>query len=133
MTARRISWIIALLMTASVLLALNGCQMGQQNTLQQKIRKYLYDNQPTTAAEFIQFANRELKGYPSQQILKALHAEGQHQADLGHPSAVGVLSHFASGYAQAKGLSYNAEEWLALQQEALKRNTIKESPSSLWK
>jgi hypothetical protein len=120
-------------MTAFVLLALNGCQIGQENTLQQKIRKYLYDNQPTTAAEFIQFANRELKGYSSRQILKALHAEGQHQAELGHPSAVGVLSYFASGYAQTKGLSYDAEEWVALQQEALKRNTIKESPSSLWK
>lgn len=125
--------LIPLLVGVLVLIAVVGCQSGSQRSLQQKIRKYLYDNQPTTSTEFLVFASKELSDYSSRDILKALLAEGEHQAGLGHPSAVGVLSHFASGYAKTKGLSYDADSWLELQQEALKKNTLKESPSSLWK
>jgi len=122
---------IVALMAISVVIA--GCSGGSKGNLRDTLRKYLYEKQPSTASEFISFANQELTGYTSRQVLDALYDEGKHQAALGHPSAVGVLSQFAAGYASTKGASYDSAPWLKLQEEAIKKRIGKETPSSLWK
>ncbi len=126
-------YVLMIVALTAILIVVAGCGGGSKSNLRDTLRQYLYEKQPSTASEFISFANKELTGYTSRQVLDALYDEGKHQAARGHPSAVGVLSQFAAGYASTKGASYNSEPWVKLQEEAIKKRIGKETPSSLWK
>ncbi len=97
-----------------------------------QIREYLYRYQPTTGQQFVNWADTNLSDYTPRQVHIALQNEGKSQAELGHPNAVGVLSFAAQAWAQEKGLQYDPNQWLALQQEAM-NNLPSEPPKlQLW-
>ncbi len=125
--------VLMIVALTALLAVVVGCGGGSKGNLRDKLRQFLYEKQPSTASEFIAFANKDLTGFTSRQILDALYDEGKHQAAQGHPSAVGVLSQFAAGYADYKGASYDPAPWIKLQEEAIKKRIGKETPSSLWK
>ncbi|NOZ05960.1 MAG: hypothetical protein GXP41_06360 [Chloroflexi bacterium] len=125
-------YVLVIVALTAILAVVTGCGGGSKSSLRDTLRQYLYEKQPSTASEFISFANKELTGYTSRQILDALYDEGKHQAALGHPSAVGVLSQFAAGYASTKGASYDSAPWVKLQEKAIKKRIGKETPTSLW-
>ena len=115
-TLRKRCFHFSLVLLVVILVA---CQPNASRPLQDKIREYIYDYQPTTGVQFVQWAEKELTSYSSRQIHEALHEEGKFQAELGHPNSVGVLSFAAQAWAQHNGFDYDPIEWTSLQQEAM--------------
>ncbi len=125
----RIATILAWLV---LLVVIAACGAGKSLSLEERIREYLYKYQPTTGQQFVDWASKELSDYSSQQVFRALRAEGQFQARLGHPNVVGVLSFAAQAWAEHKGLRYDVGEWLALQEEARKNMRTEPGDLQLW-
>jgi hypothetical protein len=123
--------LVGVIVAWSLLLStLTACVAGNTPALQDRIREYLYKYQPTTGQQFVLWANRELATYTAREVFGTLQAEGKLQAQLGHPNVVGVLSFCASAWAQHKGLiTYRADEWLALQEEA--KVNLRDEPGTL--
>ena len=81
----------------------------------------------------MRWANRNLTDYSTRQVYKAIYNEGERQAELGHANAVGVLSHAALAWSEAKNLRYNPAEWTEIQQLAIRN--LREGPAGelkLW-
>lgn len=97
-----------------------------------KIQEYLYSNQPTTGSEFVAWARRNLDAHSPQRVYRALQTVGALQASRGHPNSVGVLSFAAQAWAAEYGLRYDANHWLALQQEAMGNLRAIPGPVKFW-
>jgi hypothetical protein len=121
--------VIALLL-GSLLVACTAA--GPDRSLEDKIREYLYRYQPTTGQQFVKWANRNLAGYSSRQVYRALYDEAKFQADLGHPNVVGVLSFAAKAWAEEKGLQYDPGQWMNFQQEAISNLRSEPGELQLW-
>lgn len=106
---------------------------GPQPTPEEEIRQFIFTNQPSTPEEFVRWANTNLTNHSTRQIYKAIHNEGERQAELGHANAVGVLSHAARAWAEAKNLQYDSSEWGKVQQAAI--DNLRQGPEGelqLW-
>ncbi|MBI5876874.1 MAG: hypothetical protein HZB53_04420 [Chloroflexi bacterium] len=87
-------------------------------SVQERVHKYLYDQQPQQLGEFVKFAAEQMSDATPAEITAALEAEGDLQAGKGHATAVGVLSMMAISYYDAHGLPYSAETWQKRQNKA---------------
>lgn len=116
-----------------LILAISACISSDNLSLEGQIREYLYKYQPTTGDQFVKWANQNLlAAYSPQQIYTALHTEAKFQAELKHPNVVGVLSFAARAWAKQYNFQYNAEQWVALQQEAIKGLRTTPDKIRLW-
>ncbi len=124
--------VIAVLVLPVVACAGNSIATPERN-LQESVHYYIYDQQPVSGAEFVQWANANLKKYSAKQVQKALYTEGKRQAKEGHPNAVAALSFADQAWSKEKGLKYDRDRWVGLQEEAKKN--LRETPSGtlqLW-
>ncbi|HRV90545.1 MAG TPA: hypothetical protein P5526_00100 [Anaerolineae bacterium] len=122
---------LPMLVIFTLALILSSC--GSQPTPEEQIRQFIFTNQPSTPEQFVRWANTNLTDYSTRQIYKAIYSEGERQAELGHANAVGVLSHAALAWAEAKHLQYNPAEWTEIQQTAI--SNLRQGPAGelqLW-
>lgn len=105
-----------------------ACSIGQQLSPEEQVRSYFFRNQPVTGPQFVKWANENLADHSNRRVYKALYNVGKSHAELGHPNAIAMLSSAAQAWADDKGLSYSAREWVALQQIAI--NNIREPVGS---
>ena len=104
------------------ILSLVACSSSAgSESLRDEIREYVYDCQPTTGTQFVEWANQNLSGYSPAQVNSALRTEAEYQVSKGHPNVIGVLSFCARDWAKEKGLRYDAMPWKTWQ-EAAKKN-----------
>ncbi len=124
---------LLLAMVALVPACSNPSPAAPKRGLQESIHYYLFDEQPTTGAQFVSWANSNLSKYSARQVYKALQKEAEYQVTQGHPNAVGVLSFCASAWAKDNGLEYNANNWVDMQIEA--KENVRSLPTgelNLW-
>lgn len=107
-------WIVLL-----PVLTLSACSTGSELSPEEQIRSYFFQNQPVTGPQFVKWANENLADHSNRRVYKALYNVGKSHAELGHPNAIAMLSSAAQAWADAKGLSYRALDWVALQQTAI--------------
>jgi len=104
-----------------------------ERNLQESIHYYIYDQQPVNGTAFVQWANVHLSKYSARDVQKALYKEGKRQAKEGHPNAVAALSFADQAWAKEKGLKYDRDQWVKLQETA--KDNLRETPSGtlqLW-
>ena len=98
--------------------AFTACDIGHELSPEEQINSYFFQNQPVTGPKFVKWANKNLVDYSNRRVYKALYNVGKSRAELGHPNAIAMLSSAAQAWADAKGLSHHALDWVALQQTA---------------
>lgn len=103
-----------------------------KRSLQDEIRYYFYENQPTKGQEFVNWANKNLKSYSSRKIYQALISEGESHAKQGHPNAIAIISYAAAAWAKEKQLQYDIKDWQKLQDEAVKNQREDLGDVELW-
>jgi hypothetical protein len=107
-------WIVLLLMPTFA-----ACSISREQSPEEQIRSYFFQNQPVTGPQFVKWANENLADYSNRRVYKALYNVGKSHAELGHPNAIAMLSSTAQAWADAKGLPYSTLDWVALQQIAI--------------
>lgn len=112
-----LSSVAAFLATAILAVFLTGC--AQKFPIREAIVSYLYEHQPTTGSQFVQWAKENLSDFTPLEIQRALEDEAKNQAELGHPNVIGVMSYSAEAWATEYDLTYNPNYWVELQQEAM--------------
>jgi len=125
--------VLLLVMAGLMLACSNPAPSTPKRGLQESIHYYIFDEQPTTGAQFVRWADSNLSKYSARQVYKAIQKEASYQAKQGHPNAVGVLSFCASAWAKDKGLEYSANDWVDMQLEA--KENLRELPTgeiNLW-
>jgi hypothetical protein len=110
------------------LIILTACAQ-QELTLEDKIRKYIFANPTMSGEQFVDWAEKELKGNSAQTIFRAIHNVGEAQAERGHPNAIAVLSTAALAWANEKGLRYNVRDWQDMQDQAI--TNLRSGPSQI--
>lgn len=104
-----------------------------ERNLQESVHYYIYDQQPVSGAAFVQWADAHLSRYSAKQVQKALYTEGKRQAKEGHPNAVAALSFADQAWSKEKGLKYDRDRWVKLQETA--KENLRQVPSGtlqLW-
>ena len=128
--------ISAFLIGLAMIFLLSACgnSLTEPNrNLQESVHYYIYDQQPVSGAAFVSFANANLSKYSSRKIQKALLSEGKRQAREGHPNAIAALSLADQAWSKEKGLRYDRDGWVKLQETA--KGNVKTAPSGtlqLW-
>ena len=122
---------LKLLLIFIVFLILIACNSPANNLpLEDQLREYFYKYQPTTGAQFVEWASQNLlANYSPRQIYLALQNEARSQAQSGHPNVVGVLSFATRSWAEKNNFQYDANQWLTLQQEAM--SNLRPTPEKL--
>ena len=133
MLNRTALFFIGLLVFLPLLACANPSIVTPERNLQESIHYYIYDQQPVSGAAFVQWANVHLTQYSARDVQKALYTEGKRQAKEGHPNAVAALSFADQAWAKEKGLKYDRDRWVKLQETA--KENIRTTPSGtlqLW-
>ena len=117
------SRLLYVLFGAFIYLFITGCSNLPTPTpkldLQESIRYFIYEYQPTSGEDFVSWAKENLTRYSHREIATAIYREGEYQAEKGHPNAVASLSNAAKVWAEDQHLSFDLDEWYALQKVAL--------------
>lgn len=129
LSSLNLKWFFAFLL----LLTCSACGSIPNLSLEGQIREYLYKYQPTTGDQFVEWANGNLlPAYSPRQVYIAVYNEAKFQAKLKHPNVVGVLSFAARAWAKQNNFQYDGQQWLALQQEAIKDLRTTPDKIQLW-
>ncbi len=124
---------IGLLIFLPVIACANPSLATPKRNLQESVHYYIYDQQPVSGAAFVQWANAHLNKYSARDVQKALYTEGKRQAKEGHPNAVAALSFADQAWAKEKGLKYDRDRWIKLQETAKENmREIPEGTLQLW-